>query len=133
MTDNTILIWQYIRPLLVESTELQAVMNVNQIFPLVAKEGTEYPFIIYSRDNITPQYTKGIYGGWFNQLLLTVRVYSNDYSQSVNIANIVRNALENKSIKNENIKIDPIELQSCNESFSEDGFCQTLSFVVTAE
>lgn len=133
MIDNTILIWQYVRPLLTECPELQAVMDVNKIFPLVAKEGTTYPFIIYSRDNITPQYTKGIYGGWINTLLLTVNVYSNDYEESVNIANIVRNALENKSIENENINIDPIELQSCNESFSEDGFRQQLSFTMTAE
>ena len=133
MKDNTILIWQYLRPLLVENTELQAAMNTNSIFPLVAKEGTEYPFIIFSRDNVIPQYTKPLMGGWDNSIVISVRVYSNDYSQSINIANIVRNALEWKQIENQDIKIHPIELQSCYETFNEDGFCQTLTFNVIAE
>ena len=131
--DNTLLIWKYIRPLLVADTALAAMMNVNSIFPLVAQEGTEYPFIIYSRDNITPEYTKGIYGGWDNNITVTLRVYSNDYSQSVLIANEVRNALEWQSVENDDIKIHPIELQSCYESYSEDGFCQALTFTISAE
>lgn len=132
--DNTILIWKYLRPLLTENEELQEAMNVTKIYPLVYND-TEvtYPFIIYSRDNITPQYTKGIYGGWYNSMLIAVHVYSNDYTESVNIANLVRNALEWKTFQNEEIKIDPIELQSCNEQFTEDGFKQSLFFVVTAE
>lgn len=133
MKDNTILIWQYLRPILVENTDLQAAMDVNSIFPLVAKEGTEYPFIIFSRDNVIPQYTKALMGGWDNSIVISVRVYSNDYSQSINIANIVRNALEWKQIENQDIKIHPIELQSCYETFNDDGFCQTLTFNVIAE
>ena len=70
MKDNTILIWQYLRPILVENTDLQAAMDVNSIFPLVAKEGTEYPFIIFSRDNVIPQYTKALMGGWDNSIVL---------------------------------------------------------------
>lgn len=133
MKDNTILIWQYLRPLLVENEELQAVMNTNSIFPLVAKEGAEYPFIIFSRDNLLPQYTKPIAGGWDNNIVVSVHVYSNDYSQSIDIANIVRNALEWQTVENEDIKIHPIELQSCYESFNDDGYCQTLTFNVVAE
>lgn len=131
--DNTILIWKYLRPLLVENETLEELMDINNIFPLVAKEGTKYPFIIYSRDNITPVYTKGIYGGWDNTITLSLRVYSSDYTQSINIANAVRNAIEWQQFENEEIKIHPIELQSCFESFSEDGFCQTLTFIVSAE
>lgn len=133
MKDNTILIWQYLRPLLVNDENLQAAMNINSIYPLVAPEGTEYPFIIFSRDNVIPQYTKSFMGGWENSIIISVRVYSNDYSQSINIANIVRNALEWQEVDNQDIKIHPIELQSCYETFNDDGFCQTLTFNVIAE
>lgn len=133
MKDNTILIWQYLRPLLVNDENLQAAMNINSIYPLVAPEGTEYPFIIFSRDNVIPQYTKPFMGGWENSIIISVRVYSNDYSQSINIANIVRNALEWQEVDNQDIKIHPIELQSCYETFNDDGFCQTLTFNVIAE
>ena len=133
MKDNTILIWKYLRPLLVNDENLQAAMNINSIYPLVAPEGTEYPFIIFSRDNVIPQYTKPFMGGWENSIIISVRVYSNDYSQSINIANIVRNALEWQEVDNQDIKIHPIELQSCYETFNDDGFCQTLTFNVIAE
>ena len=133
MKDNTILIWQYLRPLLVNNENLQEAMNINSIYPLVAPEGTEYPFIIFSRDNVIPQYTKPFMGGWENSIIISVRVYSNDYSQSINIANIVRNALEWQEVDNQDIKIHPIELQSCYETFNDDGFCQTLTFNVIAE
>lgn len=131
--DNTIRIWEFIRPLLAENEALASLMDVKNIFPLIAKEGTEYPFIIYSRDNIIPQYTKPLCGGWTNDLSISVRVYSNDYVQSVNIANAVRNALEWQQVENEQIKIHPIELQACYEQFNDDGFCQTLTFNISAE
>jgi len=132
MNDNTLLIMKYIKPILAADESLQAAMDVNKIYPLVANEGTSYPFIIYSRDSITPEYTKGLYGGWTNNLTFTIHVYSNDYEQSIIIANIVRNALEWRQIQNEDIKVNQIELISAYEQYNEDGYHQALTFQVNA-
>ena len=32
-----------------------------KIYPLIVEESTTFPFIIYKRTNITPNYTKGSY------------------------------------------------------------------------
>lgn len=33
----------------------------SKIYPLIVEESTTFPFIIYKRTNITPNYTKGSY------------------------------------------------------------------------
>ena len=50
-----------IRTLLIENVELQSIIN-NNIFPLIAPEGTTEDFIIYYRDKYGKDYSNfGIY------------------------------------------------------------------------
>lgn len=146
MMDNSLLIWQYLRPLLENNDALKpyfgidvnnpenANKKIEHIFPLVALEGTPYPFIVYRRDNVTPEYSKHLPGvnGWTNNVSFSLSVYSDNYDDSANIANIVRDILEDYRLENESIKIDSIELVSTYEAYSENGFMQTLTFSTTA-
>lgn len=133
--DNTLLIWKYLKPLFTESQELNAYMSSDYIYPLVALADTPFPYIIYKRDSLNPNYTKYLpnVGGYVNNIQISVTVYSDNYDESVYIANIVRDILEGYNLETEEIKIHPVELLSCYEAYSENGFQQTLTFNITAE
>jgi len=131
--DNTLLIWKYLRPLLTENQELTEYISKDNIYPLIAPSDTPYPFIIYKRDNLNPEYTKPLFGGWTNRIQVSISVYSDNYDECITIANLVRNILEGYYYSNNEITIHPIELSSTYESYSENGFLQNLIFNITAE
>lgn len=131
--DNTILIWKYLLPSMLENDDLQDVVDTNNIFPLAAPADTPYPFIIYHRDNISPQYTKVVYGGWDNNVSISIDVYTNDYKQGAEILNIIRNIYENKKLDNDDIHIDQIRVVAISEQFTNDGYRQTIQFDFLAE
>ena len=130
--DNTLLIWKYLLPRLTSNENLTRYISENKMFPLVAKSDTTYPFLIYKRDGISPRYSKSPNGGWTNNITITVTIYSDNYPNSVYIANEVRDSLEFYSYEDDDIRIYPIELISAFESFGDDMFMQQLSFNVSA-
>lgn len=132
-TDNSISIWRYIRPYLKNNPDLQAVMNTNNILPLTMNENTPYPWVIFQRDGISVNYTKPIKGGFDNRVSFSINVYSNDYDESIDIANIIRNILEQLVIKTDEIIINEIEVVSIYEQFSQDGFRQSIQFQAWVE
>lgn len=132
--DKTLLIWKYLLPVLTSNAQLLRYMPATNIYPCAALEGTLFPYIVYKRDSLIPQYTKHLpgVGGWTNEISISINVFSDNYDESVYIANLVRDLLENYSYEDEEIKIHPIELISCYENYSENGFQQNLIFSVTA-
>lgn len=128
--DNSIKTGQYLYNVLKDQPQIIATVG-NKIFPIVAKEGTTYPFIIYTRDQISVQYTK--IPGHDNTIIITYRVYSDNYDEALEIVNIVRNLLERQTITFEDIKINDIRISSVGEFYNEDGFCQTISFQMMVE
>ena len=58
------------------------------IFPLIAEINTTFPFIVYKREAVTPQYTKDYWTS--DEVMINVMVASNDYVQSIEIADLVR-------------------------------------------
>lgn len=132
--DNTLLIWKYLKTLLTENPQITQYVNANYIVPCAALADTPYPFIIYRRDSLVPQYTKHLpgAGGWVNNVSISVTVWSDNYDECAYIANLVRNALENVRIKNDEIKIMDVELASAYEAYSNDAYQQNLVFNITA-
>lgn len=133
MVDNSLKAGQYLLDVLNDNDELtEALGGDNKIWPLVAKEGTQFPFVIYTRDQVSVQYTK--FPGHDNTLIISYRVYSDSYDEALNIVNIIRNILERRNIKFENdIRINDIRVASVGEYFSEDGFCEMISFQTQVE
>ncbi len=128
--DNTILAGKYIRKFLVENEELSAMIDTKKIFPLIANADTTFPFIVYSRNNITPVYTKDFLTD--NTVAFTVIVVSDEYVQSLMLANAVRHSLEGYRYSDEVINIAPIKLQSITEETIEDAYIQRMTFVFKA-
>lgn len=130
--DNSINIWKYIRPYLTQNADLQALMDTKNILPLVVNENTPYPFIVYRRDSINVIYTKTI-GAFDNRVSISLDVYSNDYEESCNVANVVRNILEQLKISNDEIVINEMEVVNVYEQYTQDGFKQTIQLQALVE
>lgn len=126
--DNSVRIWEYLLPYLTNNTELKKLMNVDNILPLAMNENTPYPFIIFRRSSISVTYTKPIAGSFDNRVGIALDVYSNNYFQSVQILNLVRNILENLHFRNEEIIVHELQVVSITEQYTQDGFRQTINF-----
>lgn len=101
--------------------------DIDNVYPLVADEGTSYPFIIYRRANLTPSSTKDRYN--YKELAsIQIIVASNEYQNSIDVAELVRDKMEHtRGIYNE-LNIGDIILMNADENYIEDAFVQTLTF-----
>lgn len=128
--DNTILAGKYLRNILISNQNVTSLIPATNIFPLIANADTQFPFIVYSRNSMNAVYSKD--GTCENSISFTIIVVSDDYVQSLEIANAVRNALDTYRYKDENITIDRIKLTSAYEETFEDAYIQRLIFSFTA-
>lgn len=137
--DNSILSTKYTFKALENNAELLELGLKDKIFPLLAQvivnpetgeeEEITFPFIVYSRTSLIPEYTKDLLTQ--NTVTLQIVCVSDDYVNSLEVANAVRHALELKGTSVDGMKIDPIRLQSITESTMEDAYLQTLTFQYT--
>lgn len=97
----------------------------NKIYPIIVEKDTNYPFIVYKRSNVIPDYTKDYH--FKDYVIVDIICVSNHYVESVEIASLVRESLEDKRIGN----INSIRLESADEDFIDDAYIQTLSFNLT--
>ena len=105
----------------------------NKSIEYLGSPDKQYPFIVYSRSALNPQYNKdhGLANGLGhkNTVQITVDCYSDKYLESLEVANAFRHALEGKGWKDKDIYIDYFELVSVSENTDgESYFMQTLVF-----
>lgn len=129
--DNTILAGKYLRMMMTQNEELMQLIPANKIFPLIANANTTYPFIVYSREQLNPIYTKDLLAE--NEVSFTVIVVSNDYEQSLEIANAVRHSLESYRYSDNNIRIHPIKLTNITEETLDDAYIQRMNYSFVAD
>lgn len=109
--------------LLVANKDLVAMVD-NKMYPIIANENTTFPFITYQRDAIYTEYTKD--GKYCDNINISINIAATTYNQSIEIAELVRTAIEGKRIDN----INAIRLISMNEDYLEDIYIQNLQFNV---
>lgn len=97
----------------------------NKIYPIIVEKDTNYPFIVYKRSNVIPDYTKDYH--FKDYVIVDIICVSNHYVESVEIASLVRESLEDKRIGD----IDSIRLEDADEDFIDDAYIQTLTFNLT--
>ena len=129
---NTILIGELIYNTLDNSSELSSYVG-ERIWPLVAPytkpEDVIYPFIVYSKTNIS-SYTLDK-DGWYNDTVdFQIVVESEKYLESIEIANLIRQLFEDQRVIDEglNIILDEVKMTNISENFTDDTFIQTLFF-----
>ena len=126
---NAIKITKYIKEILDDNTELQSMLlidNEMHVYPIAAKIGTTLPYIIINRNLNNVVYSKD---GPSNDIInVSVLVVAERYSTSIDIAELVRKALEYKKFSNDEITIKVIKLRSVAEDMVNDLFVQQLNF-----
>lgn len=128
---NSILIGKYIYNTLTQNDSVSGYVD-SKVFPVVAEQGTEYPFIVYRRNNIqASQDTKD--GVNEDAVDFEVIVVSDRYDESIAIANEVRRALERKKMVFEDIVIYNSTMQGISEDYAENAYVQMLNFSCTVE
>ena len=97
------------------------------IYPIVAENGTEYPFIVYTKTGITPKdATKD--GRYEDTVNFQVTVVSDSYNESVDVADMVRNLLEMKYIGNDEIAATEIYMSGVTERYEGEAYIQQMQF-----
>ena len=115
--------------LLSQNQELVDVIGT-KINPLVADETTTYPFIIYRRSSIVPESNKDYIG---ESTFIEIFVVTDKYKEGVDIAELVRTALEHKNITYNGLVVKDIILEDGSEEFVDNAFIQNLTFKIELE
>lgn len=98
----------------------------NNIYPVVAPLNTKNPYIVFKRQINTQNDNKD---SRYSIVSIEINVYSNNYQQSIQLAELVKNTLEdvyNKEV--EGFKIKYIVSTSIDEDYNDDYYSQTMYF-----
>ena len=124
---NALSINKYINKFLTESETVTTLVSVQNIRPLILAP-TIFPYVSFMHGNISSSYTKD---GWSEDSTeVTIIAVSDDYSQTVDIAEAVRDLLDNKTYRDDDIFISEMRLSGATEDQIENVFVQRLSFTV---
>ena len=91
---TTIQIGKVINALLNADRALSEMIG-NRVFPIVSKEGTQYPFVVYRRNSVTSTYCKD--GLASETASVDIVIASNTYTNSIEVADRVRAAIDKRA------------------------------------
>jgi len=112
---------KHLYSLLSGDAELEGMVG-NNIYPLIAEEDVKFPFIIFSKTSLTPEYNKcGVTG---DVISFSVAIAAQNYFQTVDIAEKVRGILE----LHRDSYFTRVEFSGVTEEYMEDSYIQTLNF-----
>lgn len=121
MKETSISSLKHVYQLLINDTILNKLVE-KKIYPLIAEESVTYPFIIFTKESISGNYTKDLLVN--DSVTISIAVAAANYFQTVEIAERVRQILENHRDE----YFYNILLESVTEDFVEDTFLQQLQF-----
>lgn len=103
--------------------------RVTKIFPVVASEAAVLPYIRYCRTgmSVNPQ-KAGLPGA--DAALITVECYTANYQEGVELAEIVREALDFKQGETGTMRMRSCILTDSAEGWQDDAYIQELTFQV---
>ena len=116
---------KHIYSALSNSADIQKAVG-NKIYPIATKNEVPFPFIVYERDNVTPRYDKS--GASVTDSVVNVYVLSESYTQSIDIAEMVIDALERKEAVYDNFEVIGAVMQGASESYTANTFVQQITF-----
>ena len=116
---------KYVRKFVQSCPELLEICPLSNIKPLILPPN-KYPFISYVHGDIIPDYTKdGLVRDNVDVLFACV---SDDYEESINMAEIVRELLENKMYEDDDVLIPCIRVNNISEDYIDNAYIQMLTF-----
>lgn len=127
----SLLISKHVYEKLSASEELKRLVE-DRIYTISSKESTFFPFVVYSRSSLTPNYTKDRHDTG-DTVTVEVVTCSDKYLNSVEVAEAIRRALENKPGKYEAFDVVSAKVIASVEDFISDTFIQRLTFEFETE
>ena len=95
----------------------------NKIFPLVAENGTLFPFLTYRRTSFVPYDNKDYTD---ESVYMDIMIVAQTYNESVDIADTVADCLNRTSTE----LINYIGIKNIREDYVEDSYVQTISIEI---
>lgn len=118
-----IAITKNIRTQLLKNTQLTDKIG-NKIFPIVADDGTTFPFILIKKSGMTTNYSKC---GAINDVVnATIEVVDNNYSRAVEISEEIRKTIERNKFNN----ISNVEVVNVIEDYVSDSYIITQQYKI---
>lgn len=101
----------------------------NRLYPVSVKSEVDLPFIVYERESIQPKSSKdGMFG---DNVTVNVYVFAEAYKDAVDIAEMVRDALDGSSGKYASFVVDECDFADAAESCDEGIYLEQLVFNIT--
>lgn len=107
--------------------ELLAKENITNVYPLIADEGTTFPFVIYKRTSLVPSNTKDRYN-YSYLATVEITIAASNYIDSINLAEKIQTLVEHIRGVYNDIQINDTYLIDSSEEYLEDSFTQKLIF-----
>lgn len=126
---TSISLGKILKKIFCENEELTQLVEPKNICSMVLQP-TNFPFISFRRNSTEFLYNKDC--PTEDRVSIDIICVSNNYAQSIEIAECVRELLESKVYKDseENILITKMWLTDANEDTISDAFVQTLTFEI---
>ena len=116
---------EHINKKLSSSAELTEIV-CDRLFPVAVKENVELPFIVYERESVVPNSTKD--GTEGDTVTENVFVFAESYKHSVEIAELVRDALDGSTGSYSGFEVDECDYQDAAETYENGVYVQQLVF-----
>lgn len=130
MRQHSIKTTYLIHKVLVEDQDLMTLIGGAEHIQLLIGDpdiNTMYPIINIKRDLVSPMKSNKDFGS--DKVQFSIKVYSDNYKSSIDIADAIRFALEWHTFQDNEIKLVNVELVSCSENWVKDAYEQSLTFI----
>ena len=130
MRQHSIKTTYLIHKVLVEDQDLMTLIGGADHIQLLIGDpdiNTIYPIINIKRDLVSPMKSNKDFGS--DRVQFSIKVYSDNYKSSIDIADAIRFALEWHTFQDNEIKLVNVELVSCSENWVKDAYEQSLTFI----
>lgn len=95
------------------------------IYPLIAEESVQFPFVLFTRNDVSPIDSKSYVAG--DQIEFSIAIVNDKYMLTVDIAERIRKLFE----KRRDGYFNEINFVGCSEEYTNNAYVQQLNFVAT--
>ena len=116
---------EIIRAVLTSDPEVTA--RAKKVYPVV-EDTAELPYVVYRRTQLEQGQVKGRRGN--DNVTIEVLCYTKGYTEDVELAEAVRDALDNKTAESDGLVMRSCYLTDSEEAWQDDAYLQVLVFNV---
>lgn len=125
---DTLNIGSFIYKTLRNDSNLAVKLSIgNNIYPIVAEDGTSTPFIIYRRTGLTSNSCKD---GYYEDIVrVEIKAVCSTYAESVSVINRIREIIEQQHFDWNKMRVEEVEIENASESYEFNAYTQTINIV----